>query len=216
MNPNIYYNLSAENYHKADGISKSGLDQFRKSPAHYKHWLTAEREETPAMRIGTLTHMSVFQPEMYADRVVVAPIVDRRTKEGKSIWEQFKADNEGKDIITQPVSFKNCGSKESNGLGSRKCSSTSAHITTSNFSPARLACQSGSSKLACNVRSQNGAHMAKVSGSISTPVTLQPLLCKMRVTVPGPVPSSSTRMPGSTMRAKRAAALPPLGSISWA
>lgn len=100
MNPNIYYNLSAENYHKSDGISKSGLDQFRKSPAHYKHWLTAEREETPAMRIGTLTHMSVFQPELYADRVVIAPIVDRRTKEGKSIWEQFKIENEGKDIIT--------------------------------------------------------------------------------------------------------------------
>lgn len=100
MNPNIYYNLSAENYHKADGISKSGLDQFRKSPAHYQHWLTAQREETPAMRIGTLTHMSVFQPEMFADRVVFAPLVDRRTKEGKSIWEQFKEDNDGKDIIT--------------------------------------------------------------------------------------------------------------------
>jgi hypothetical protein len=99
MNPNIYYNLSAENYHKSDGISKSGLDQFRKSPAHYRHWLTAQREETPAMRLGTLTHMSVFQPEMYAHQVVIAPIVDRRTKEGKSIWEQFQIENEGKDIV---------------------------------------------------------------------------------------------------------------------
>ena len=122
----------------------------------------------------------------------------------------------GNDMSTQPVSFKNCGNKVSKGRGSRKCSSTSAHMTTSNFSPARLACHAGSSKLACRVRWQNGAHMAKVSGSISTPVTLQPLLCKMRVTVPGPVPNSSTRAPGATMRARRAAALPPLGSISWA
>ena len=120
----------------------------------------------------------------------------------------------GKDINTQPVSFKNVGNNESKGRGSRRCSSTSAHRTTSNFSPARLACQAGSSRLACSVRSQKGAHMANVSGVISTPVTLQPLLCKMRVTVPGPVPSSNTRWPGSTMRPRRAAALPPLGSIS--
>ena len=100
MTNEIIRDMPAPDYHAHPAISKSGLDQFRKSPAHYKHWLTAERKETAAMRIGTLTHLSVFQPELYRSRVVVAPIVDRRTKEGKFIWEQFKLENEGKDIVT--------------------------------------------------------------------------------------------------------------------
>ena len=100
MKNEIIHDMPAPDYHAHPAISKSGLDQFRKSPAHYKHWLTAPREETAAMRLGTLTHLSVFQPELYRSRVVVAPIVDRRTKEGKSIWEQFKVENEGKNIVT--------------------------------------------------------------------------------------------------------------------
>lgn len=100
MKNEMIHDMPAPDYHAHPAISKSGLDQVRKSPAHYKHWLTAPREETAAMRLGTLTHLSVFQPELYRSRVVVAPIVDKRTKEGKSIWEQFKVENDGKDIVT--------------------------------------------------------------------------------------------------------------------
>jgi len=96
----IIPNMPAWEYHRDPSISKSGLDQFRKSPAHYKHWLTAERKETPAMRIGTLTHGAVLEPNSFVENTVVAPLVDKRTKEGKSIWEQFKVEHDAKEIIT--------------------------------------------------------------------------------------------------------------------
>ena len=96
----IIPNMPAWEYHRDPSISKSGLDQFRKSPAHFQAWLKQDRQQTPAMRIGTLTHTAVLEPNSFDEKTVVAPLVDKRTKEGKSIWEQFKGDNEGKDIIS--------------------------------------------------------------------------------------------------------------------
>lgn len=92
--------MPAWEYHRDPSISKSGLDQFRKSPAHFQAWLKEDRQQTPAMRLGTLTHTAVLEPRAFDEKTVVAPLVDKRTKEGKSIWEQFKGDNEGKDIVT--------------------------------------------------------------------------------------------------------------------
>ena len=96
----IIPNMPAWEYHRDPSISKSGLDQFRRSPAHYKAWLAEDSEQTPAMRIGTLTHLAVLEPDTFDSKTVVAPLVDKRTKEGKSIWEQFKGENAEKEIIT--------------------------------------------------------------------------------------------------------------------
>lgn len=96
----IIPNMPAWEYHRDPSISKSGLDQFRRSPAHFQAWLKEDRQQTPAMRIGTLTHTAVLEPGAFNEKTVVAPLVDKRTKEGKSIWEQFKAEHEGKDIIS--------------------------------------------------------------------------------------------------------------------
>ena len=52
------------------------------------------------MRVGTLGHMCLFEPNRFRAETAVAPIVDRRTREGKSIWEQFQAENAGKELIT--------------------------------------------------------------------------------------------------------------------
>lgn len=92
--------MPAWEYHRDPSISKSGLDQFRKSPAHFQAWLAEDREQTPAMRIGTLTHLAVLEPDTFDSKTVVAPLVDKRTKEGKSIWEQFKAQHDGKEILS--------------------------------------------------------------------------------------------------------------------
>ena len=102
MNPagQIIPNMPAWEYHRDPSISKSGLDQFRKSPAHFQAWLAEDREQTPAMRIGTLTHLAVLEPDSFDEKTVIAPLVDKRTKEGKSIWEQFKGDNDGKEILS--------------------------------------------------------------------------------------------------------------------
>ena len=100
MKPGIYDDLPADQYHADPAYSFSAIKQAMRSPAHLKAWLTAPPEQTPAMRLGTLTHLAVLQPDLFASTTAVAPIVDRRTKEGKSIWEQFQAQNTGKEIIT--------------------------------------------------------------------------------------------------------------------
>jgi len=100
MKPGIYNDLPADQYHADQAYSFSAIKQAMRSPAHLKAWLTAPPEQTPAMRLGTLTHLAVLQPDLFGSTTAVAPIVDRRTKEGKSIWEQFQAQNTGKEIIT--------------------------------------------------------------------------------------------------------------------
>ena len=84
----IIKDISNEAYHKSAGVSKSQLDQFAKSPAHYLASLTTPRKETEAMRIGTLFHTLVLEPEKA--NFVVGPNINKNTKE----WKAFKAEAE--------------------------------------------------------------------------------------------------------------------------
>ena len=90
--------IPIEDYHRGAGTSKSQLDQLAKSPAHYLASLTTPRKETPAMRIGTLFHGLVLEPERV--QIAVAPSCDKRTRDGKYLWEIFCAENAGAEIVT--------------------------------------------------------------------------------------------------------------------
>ena len=97
--------IGIEEYHKGPGVSKSQLDQFAKSPAHYLASLTAPRKETDAMKIGSLFHTMVLEPEK--SNFVVGPDINKNTKE----WRAFKADAEasGQTIIDQAtLDMLNC------------------------------------------------------------------------------------------------------------
>lgn len=85
-------------YHRHGSVSKSQLDHFAKSPAHYLASLTTQRKETAAMRIGTLFHGLVLEPERV--KIAVAPVCDKRTKDGKATWEAFCLENVGAEIVT--------------------------------------------------------------------------------------------------------------------
>lgn len=84
----IIKGISNEAYHKSAGVSKSQLDQFAKSPAHYLASLTTPRKETEAMRIGTLFHTLALEPEKA--NFVVGPNINKNTKE----WKAFRAEAE--------------------------------------------------------------------------------------------------------------------------
>lgn len=89
--------MTNQEYHsKTEYISKSLLDQIHKSPAHYLAYIQGEKQPpTAAMIFGSLVHSLVFNQADYA----VIPECDRRTKEGKSIYEQFLAESQGKELI---------------------------------------------------------------------------------------------------------------------
>lgn len=79
----IYDGIQALNY--------SGAKELLKSPAHYQAYLNQEREETKALRMGSLIHCAVLQPEALNEKFITAPEVDRRTKEGKETYAAFQS-----------------------------------------------------------------------------------------------------------------------------
>lgn len=89
--------IDIADYHKGPGTSKSQLDQMAKSPAHYLASLTTPRKETDAMKIGSLFHTMVLEPEK--QNFVVGPDVNKNT----TVWKTFKAEAEaaGQTIIDQ-------------------------------------------------------------------------------------------------------------------
>ena len=93
--------ISNKEYRSREGISSSELKQIMKSPLHYKHWKENPQEDTPALLFGRACHKYVLETYDFYNEFAVAPICDRRTKEGKEIWNKFVAESDGKDVITQ-------------------------------------------------------------------------------------------------------------------
>jgi len=88
-----FYNISDEEYHSDSAVSKSDLELFARSPAHYK--AKELKEITPAMAFGSAFHTAILQPEIYAEKYVVMPEgIDGRTKAGKAIKEEAENNNQ--------------------------------------------------------------------------------------------------------------------------
>jgi len=87
-------------YHAHPAVGKSNLDQINKSPAHYKWARDNPQDPTPAMRLGSLTHMAVLEPDRFSGECVVMPSMDRRTKDGKLKWEEFQAAHPHHELLT--------------------------------------------------------------------------------------------------------------------
>lgn len=78
-------------YDGIQALNYSGSKELLKSPAHYQAYLNQEREETKALRMGSLIHCAVLQPELLNEKFVTAPECDRRTKDGKATYEAFQS-----------------------------------------------------------------------------------------------------------------------------
>jgi hypothetical protein len=92
--------LSDDAYHAdRSHVSSSTLKAILKSPLHYRWALANPRTPTKAMRLGTLIHAAVLEPERFAREFAVAPPLDLRTKAGKAALEALEAENPGKTVI---------------------------------------------------------------------------------------------------------------------
>lgn len=98
------YNISNEEYHSAEGFSRSQLMSLSKSPYHfwYEHLsgLTEKKASTDAMILGNAVHTLLLQPDLFNDEYIVMPPMDRRTTAGKEIYAAFMAESQGKIILT--------------------------------------------------------------------------------------------------------------------
>lgn len=81
-------------------LSYSSIKEFAKSPSHYIQYLRKDREPTKEMNFGSLMHCMLLYQDLFDDLFIVAPDVDRRTKDGKAEWEEFQSKTNNKIIIT--------------------------------------------------------------------------------------------------------------------
>jgi exodeoxyribonuclease VIII len=80
--------------------SYSLLKHVARSPAHALSYMLHPPEQTPAMLLGSITHLSVLEPDRFMLEVVARPEgLDRRTREGKALWAQLEAEHPGCAII---------------------------------------------------------------------------------------------------------------------
>lgn len=99
-NQGLVTGMSNFDYHANPAISKSQLaDLLEEPPLNFwrRHIDPSRppREETAGQRAGTLLHTLVLEPETFAERYAVGPMVSRNTKE----WRAFEAEHPHLDLI---------------------------------------------------------------------------------------------------------------------
>ena len=86
----IYRDIPSSEYHTGPGLDSSHLRELLKSLLHYKTSVSLPNKEMPAMKLGTATHCAILEPERFEIEYVEAPVVDRRTKDGKTVWSELE------------------------------------------------------------------------------------------------------------------------------
>lgn len=92
--------LTDAEYRKEQGMSQSMLKEFAKSPAHYLKAMGKFFEPTPSQVLGLAIHCKLLEPGQFEQLFVLAPKVDKRTKEGRAMWEEFGKANTGKVFLS--------------------------------------------------------------------------------------------------------------------
>lgn len=87
----ITTDLTNEQYHASEPISKSGLDLIARSPAHWFHQERAEPSR--AMIIGSALHAAILEPDAFASQyMLLRNVSDRRASEYKQAVAVHGAD----------------------------------------------------------------------------------------------------------------------------
>ena len=96
----IIYDEPAATYHANTAIGSSDIRDYIRSPQLFRDRQDGVMpvQETPAMRLGTLTHLAMLEPGRFAAETVAKPEgMSFATKDGKA-WRDA---HEGKQIITE-------------------------------------------------------------------------------------------------------------------
>lgn len=114
--PEVILDQEPEAYFASKGVSKHDLDMVNISPAHYWSGKSIPREDpTPAMKMGTLVHTAILEPDRFDSTYIIAPDMDRRTKDGKAAWEAIESEaSESGKMVVKPSDLQHIrGMKES-------------------------------------------------------------------------------------------------------
>lgn len=97
----VLRNVPFERYLKWEAVSASLLKEFAKSPKRYKAMLDGRfRLDSDALKRGRALHSRMEGIETFFQAYVVAPKINRRTKEGKEEFAAFEEGNQGRVVLT--------------------------------------------------------------------------------------------------------------------
>lgn len=91
--------MTEQEYRSNPALSRSELWWFHRSPEYFKYRREHPSEPTSALLFGQVAHKLLLEPDDFDKDFAVAPAVDRRTKEGKAIWQAFVDDSVGKTVV---------------------------------------------------------------------------------------------------------------------
>ena len=92
--------MNDREYEALDGIRRSSLWVIKQSPMHFQYKLLHPEEDTKALALGRAVHKYVLERDSFFEDFALIPNVDRRTKSGKELFEQFKYESDGKQWIS--------------------------------------------------------------------------------------------------------------------
>lgn len=73
---------------------------------HFQYRKNHPLEQTTALLVGSAVHKMVLEPETFDSEFVIAPDINRRTKNGKEEYADFLKSAAGKSIITKKFTAK--------------------------------------------------------------------------------------------------------------
>lgn len=110
------YDISIEEYHAGEGISRSTLFEFMKSPLHYYYKANNKeiKEKVPiikkinALEFGDALHTYILERDDFNKRYFVIPKINRTTKSGKALHAVLMEESAGKDLIDEEAYQELC------------------------------------------------------------------------------------------------------------
>lgn len=98
------YEISNDEYHSSEGLSRSKLMTIRKSPYHYwyehinPYFIKPEISE--AMIFGSAFHTLIMEQDNFNNDYFVMEKIDRRTNAGKERYAIYQEENSHKTLLT--------------------------------------------------------------------------------------------------------------------
>lgn len=89
----------SKSYRADPAINQSFLKDVNSVSPSYADYRRLNPEETPALVFGSALHTLVLEPLEFNKRYAMLPECDRRTKEGKALYEDFCLSNVGKVVL---------------------------------------------------------------------------------------------------------------------
>ncbi|WP_392562529.1 PD-(D/E)XK nuclease-like domain-containing protein [Orbus sturtevantii] len=104
MKQGIYYDLSNEDYHSGEGVSKSQLDFIAECPALYQWSKSApvDKNKVPSLDMGTAFHCLLLEPDEFNKRFLIPKPINMRTNAGKEEYAELikRAEELNQTLIT--------------------------------------------------------------------------------------------------------------------